>query len=108
MRRTAERHKTRLEKRAKRATERIGQKADSDETMDSLRARVLSGVWKTVQQASDASLDNLDAMHQLRITVKRLRYAMEIFAGCYDPAHSDGLADGIDTPVQATNGDLGA
>jgi exopolyphosphatase/guanosine-5'-triphosphate,3'-diphosphate pyrophosphatase len=39
-----------------------------------------------VHSALDRNLKDLSALHQLRLTTKRLRYAMEIFAGCFGPS----------------------
>jgi CHAD domain-containing protein len=37
-----------------------------------------------VNQAAAADLTSYDNLHQVRIAGKRLRYAMEVFAGCFD------------------------
>ena len=93
LRRGVEKHIPRLQSRAAKAItqmQRTGQTA-SGPTVDSIRARELDRAWQAVRQTSAAGLDDLDRMHQLRIAVKRLRYAMEIFAGCYGPKFTQEL-----------------
>jgi CHAD domain-containing protein len=45
----------------------------------------LPGLIEHVRIAAGADLHDLTNMHELRIMGKRLRYAMEIFAPCYQP-----------------------
>jgi exopolyphosphatase / guanosine-5'-triphosphate,3'-diphosphate pyrophosphatase len=58
-----------------------------------------------VMAAAKRDLEDLDALHQLRLTTKRLRYAMEIFAGCFGPAFKKDLYPKIET-LQQMLGDI--
>jgi CHAD domain-containing protein len=46
---------------------------------------------KELEQAALADLREYAQLHQVRIAGKRLRYAMEVFADCFDPAFRDSL-----------------
>jgi len=42
------------------------------------------GLLQEIHEAAERDLDNVDNLHQLRIELKRLRYALEVFAPCFD------------------------
>ncbi|MHB1424983.1 MAG: CHAD domain-containing protein [Gemmataceae bacterium] len=46
---------------------------------------------KELEQAALADLSDYAQLHRVRIAGKRLRYAMEVFADCFDPAFRDTL-----------------
>lgn len=46
---------------------------------------------KELEQAALGDLDDYAQLHQVRIAGKRLRYAMEVFADCFDPEFRDTL-----------------
>jgi CHAD domain-containing protein len=46
---------------------------------------------KELEQAALADLSDYPQLHQVRIAGKRLRYAMEVFADCFDPTFRDSL-----------------
>jgi CHAD domain-containing protein len=46
---------------------------------------------KELEQAALADLSEYPQLHQVRIAGKRLRYAMEVFADCFDPTFRDSL-----------------
>jgi CHAD domain-containing protein len=46
---------------------------------------------KELEQAALADLSDYAQLHQVRIAGKRLRYAMEVFADCFDPTFRDTL-----------------
>jgi len=51
-----------------------------------LGADVLGELFDAVDRVLDSRLQSPDDFHRLRIAGKRLRYAIELFAGCFDPA----------------------
>lgn len=51
--------------------------------LDAARAALPQMIMR-VQDAAEADLGSLEACHELRIHGKRLRYAMELFAGCFE------------------------
>jgi CHAD domain-containing protein len=46
---------------------------------------------KELEQAALGDLSDYTQLHQVRIAGKRLRYAMEVFADCFDPQFRDSL-----------------
>jgi len=46
---------------------------------------------KELEQAALGDLSDYSQLHQVRIAGKRLRYAMEVFADCFDPEFRDSL-----------------
>jgi CHAD domain-containing protein len=57
--------------------------ASTGRLLDLARPR-LGMLLHELHQAASSDLDNYDHLHQVRIIGKRLRYAMEIFAECFD------------------------
>jgi CHAD domain-containing protein len=53
------------------------------ENFGSLAHRILKRRAKAIRAASRKDLEDPDRLHQLRIAAKRMRYAMEIFSGCF-------------------------
>ncbi len=47
---------------------------------------MLTGLVRRLHDAADGDLADYDHLHQVRIAGKRLRYAMEVFAHCFDSA----------------------
>ena len=46
---------------------------------------ILGELYTQFATEVEANTTTADELHQLRITGKRLRYAVEVFAGCYGP-----------------------
>lgn len=42
---------------------------------------------QSVHEGAEADLSNLESLHELRIRLKRLRYALEVFAPCFEKQH---------------------
>ncbi|MBX9578730.1 MAG: CHAD domain-containing protein [Gemmataceae bacterium] len=57
----------------------------SPRTFGDLADAHLGRLFADLSAAVAADPESPDALHQLRILAKRLRYAVEIFAGCYGP-----------------------
>jgi CHAD domain-containing protein len=53
-------------------------------TLIDLARPLLTRLLKELDQAAARDLENYDNLHQVRIAGKRLRYAMEVFAACFD------------------------
>jgi CHAD domain-containing protein len=51
---------------------------------------------KELEQAAMGDLSDYTQLHQVRIAGKRLRYAMEVFADCFDPEFRDSLYSRIE------------
>jgi CHAD domain-containing protein len=54
------------------------------ETLRDLARPMLNGLLNELDQATRRDLANYDNLHRVRIIGKRLRYAMEVFACCFD------------------------
>ncbi|HEV3258430.1 MAG TPA: CHAD domain-containing protein [Gemmataceae bacterium] len=52
-------------------------------TLADLARPLLAGALEELRRAATADLDDYDHLHQVRISGKRLRYAMEVFADCF-------------------------
>lgn len=50
------------------------------------RSALASNLKKLYKRFKNVEAGNFDSLHQVRIAGKRLRYAMDIFAGCFDEA----------------------
>jgi CHAD domain-containing protein len=61
------------------------QQGPPSRTLISLARPMLTDLLHNLQEAAGRDLENYDLLHQVRIAGKRLRYAMEIFADCFDP-----------------------
>ena len=66
-------------------------KDDRIETFGDLAEKYLDALFRTFTTEIAAHPTRPEALHQLRITGKRVRYAMEIFAGCYAAPFRDRL-----------------
>lgn len=53
------------------------------DTLGQLARKALRPRLKALRRASRRNLKDFDKLHRLRISAKRLRYAMEVFAGCF-------------------------
>jgi CHAD domain-containing protein len=58
-------------------------------TLLDLARPVLDQLVRELRQAAARDLNDYANLHQVRIAGKRLRYAMEVFAGCYGPAFKE-------------------
>lgn len=61
------------------------------QTLGELARFLLTELHQEMARLAAGDLENYDHLHQVRIAGKRLRYAMEIFAPCFDPAFKDSL-----------------
>ena len=52
---------------------------------------LLSALLFNLEQAAAGNLNDYAQLHQVRIAGKRLRYAMEVFAPCFDASFREGL-----------------
>jgi CHAD domain-containing protein len=60
-------------------------------TLLDLARPLLAGLHGELEQAVAGDLKDYSQLHQVRITGKRLRYAMEVFADCFEPAFREQL-----------------
>ncbi len=60
-------------------------------TLVDLAGPLLLGLLRDFDQAAAGDLTNYERLHRVRIVGKRLRYAMEVFAGCFGPAFRNEL-----------------
>jgi CHAD domain-containing protein len=58
---------------------------DVPRTLGELARPLLTAQLRALDEAAAGDLDDYAHLHQVRITGKRLRYAMEIFADCFAP-----------------------
>jgi CHAD domain-containing protein len=58
----------------------------ANSTLMNLARPLLLGLVNELHQAAAGDLADYGHLHQVRIIGKRLRYAMEVFAGCFGPA----------------------
>jgi CHAD domain-containing protein len=56
----------------------------------------LGGFLKALDTAAQRDLHNYEQLHQVRIADKRLRYAMEIFADCFEPAFKEDMYPAVE------------
>lgn len=70
-----------------------------------LAALQLGGLFREFTTAVEANPTEPDALHALRIVGKRLRYALEIFAGCFPPAIKETIYPAVEQ-VQEILGDV--
>lgn len=66
-------------------------------TLSSLPVTALFPLVRALDEAAGRDLSDPDNLHQVRIAGKRLRYAMEILAGCFLPAFREKLYPAIET-----------
>ena len=57
---------------------------------------VLGSLLKELETAAGRDLHDYAQLHQVRIAGKRLRYAMEVFADCFEPAFKDDLYPAVE------------
>jgi CHAD domain-containing protein len=57
---------------------------------------VLGDLLKGLDDAAGRDLTDYAQLHQVRIAGKRLRYAMEVFADCFEPAFKDELYPAVE------------
>ena len=79
--------------------------ADSATNLGAIGRVVLNKQLDQLFAAGQADLAALNNLHQLRIAAKRLRYAMEVFAGCYPAEFRGGLYKQVES-VQSELGHL--
>lgn len=60
--------------------------ADDSTTLGELARTAMAELFANLQTLLSAGPKSPGDLHQLRIQCKRVRYAMEVFAGCYQPA----------------------
>ncbi|HXG08289.1 MAG TPA: CHAD domain-containing protein [Gemmataceae bacterium] len=65
-------------------------------TLIDLARPLLTRLLKELDQAAARDLENYDNLHQVRIAGKRLRYAMEVFAACFDPPFREELYPAVE------------
>jgi CHAD domain-containing protein len=56
------------------------------QTLGELAQSLMTDLLRQLDQDLTGNLDDYTQLHQVRIAGKRLRYAMEIFAGCFPPS----------------------
>jgi CHAD domain-containing protein len=59
--------------------------------MHALGQQYLSGLCDRVYGVADAATPSFEELHSVRIAAKRLRYSMEVFAGCFPSAFREEL-----------------
>jgi CHAD domain-containing protein len=67
------------------------------QTLSHLPVTVLFPLVRALDEAAGRDLSDADNLHKVRIAGKRLRYAMEILAGCFLPAFREKLYPAIET-----------
>ena len=70
-----------------------------------LASRQLGDLFRLFTAAVEANPAEPEALHALRIVGKRLRYAIEIFAGCFPPAMKETIYPTVER-VQEILGDV--
>jgi CHAD domain-containing protein len=61
------------------------------ESLVELARPMLAGLLSELEQAAQQDLTDFEHLHQVRILDKRLRYAMEVFVGCFPPLFKETL-----------------
>ena len=67
------------------------------QTLSSLPVTALFPLVRALDEAAGRDLSDADNLHKVRIAGKRLRYAMEILAGCFLPSFREKLYPAIET-----------
>lgn len=70
--------------------------ANGGRTLGEVAGPLLMTLVEKLEGSGSGDLDDAEALHEVRIAGKRLRYAMEIFADCYGPAFRDELYPAIE------------
>jgi CHAD domain-containing protein len=65
-------------------------------TLIDLAVPTLAELWRELSGAAAGDLDDYAHLHQVRIVGKRLRYAMEVFAGCFAVRFRDELYPAVE------------
>jgi CHAD domain-containing protein len=65
-------------------------------TLGQLALPSLTTLLGNLREAAAGNLDCYEHLHQVRILGKRLRYAMEVFAGCFAPAFREEIYPAIE------------
>jgi CHAD domain-containing protein len=65
-------------------------------TLLDLARPMLARLLHDLDDAGAADLEDYDNLHQVRIVGKRLRYAMEVFAACFEPAFRETIYPAIE------------
>ena len=60
-----------------------------DQSLSDVARPQLLELLSNLQAAAESDLDEYDHLHQVRILGKRLRYAMEVFASCFESSFKD-------------------
>src|SRR5207249_4724134 len=60
-------------------------------TLGGLARPLLAHLLHELEQKAGGDLNDYAHLHQVRIAGKRLRYAMELFAGCFDESFKEEL-----------------
>jgi CHAD domain-containing protein len=63
--------------------------ASAPRTLGELARPRIGDLTRELHTAASANLDRYEQLHRVRILGKRLRYAMEVFAGCFDPSFKE-------------------
>lgn len=78
--------------------------ADGPESFGELAFAELDDLLAAFDQAVKENPTEPDALHQLRILGKRVRYAMELFAGCFAPPLKDELYPAVEKVQEILGG----
>jgi CHAD domain-containing protein len=65
-------------------------------TLGQLARPMLAGLLAELDQAVAQNLEDYNRLHQVRIIGKRLRYAMEVFADCFDPQFKEQMYPAVE------------
>lgn len=70
--------------------------APVNDTFRSRAVPLLTTLLRELDSAAAQDLENYENLHQVRILGKQLRYAMEIFAGCFDDAFRETIYPAVE------------
>jgi CHAD domain-containing protein len=70
--------------------------ASKTHTLGQLARPMLSGLLAELDEAVGRDLEDYSHLHRVRIIGKRLRYAMEVFADCFDPPFKNHLYPAVE------------
>ena len=65
-------------------------------TLLDLARPLLTDLLEKLEEAASRNLDDYEHLHQVRILGKRLRYAMEVFADCFETAFKEELYPAVE------------
>jgi CHAD domain-containing protein len=66
-------------------------RAEAPATLLELARPLLADLWRDLEAAAAGDLKDYAHLHRVRILGKRLRYALEVFAGCFGPSFREEL-----------------